>query len=453
MSNFTQDFRTQRRNYEDGNTRIGEEGRLWYDSITNTIRIGDGSTPGGIVLGGGGGGATTIGGLLDVDVTGVINGSVLKYDSGTWIIGTDNEGTTIASINDIADVNTAGVIDGSVLKYQSGTWVVGTDNAGTTIASIGDIADVDTSGIQNNSVLKYNSVSGNWEIGVDEDTDTGATNLNELTDVDTTGQTTGSLLRYSGAAWVVSNTLPSLTIDNITIDGNDISATDVDGNISLIPNGNGTVEVNSSRITGVTDPTGAQDAATKNYVDTEITSTRSYVDSEIAGLTIPGALNDLSDVNTSGASNGSVLKFSGGTWSVGTDDSGSTDLDGLSDVSTAGVFTGAVLKFNGSTWAPATDETTELDGSSIFIPEDVIRAEFESVSQNLRSYPYDLIYTGETLTSIEYTTDDSSIITKTLNYSGETLTSVTLSGATPSGIELTKTILYSGEQVIGVTYS
>lgn len=47
--NFTQDFFTSRRNYADGNIRIGEPGRLWYDSITNTIRVGD-DTPGGKVI-------------------------------------------------------------------------------------------------------------------------------------------------------------------------------------------------------------------------------------------------------------------------------------------------------------------------------------------------------------------------------------------------------------------
>jgi hypothetical protein len=53
---FTQDFLTSRRNFPDGNTRIGETGRLWYDSITNTIRISDGVTPGGIIVSGGGSG-------------------------------------------------------------------------------------------------------------------------------------------------------------------------------------------------------------------------------------------------------------------------------------------------------------------------------------------------------------------------------------------------------------
>jgi len=54
---FTQDFRTQLRKYNDGTTRIGEAGRLWYDNATRTLRVGDGSTPGGVVINTGGGGS------------------------------------------------------------------------------------------------------------------------------------------------------------------------------------------------------------------------------------------------------------------------------------------------------------------------------------------------------------------------------------------------------------
>lgn len=56
MSDFVQDFFTSRQNYADGNTRIGQLDRLWYDSITNTIRVSDGITPGGIIVSGGGSG-------------------------------------------------------------------------------------------------------------------------------------------------------------------------------------------------------------------------------------------------------------------------------------------------------------------------------------------------------------------------------------------------------------
>jgi hypothetical protein len=47
---FTQDFRTQLRKYSDGTTRVGEEGRLWYNNSDQTLRVSDGSTQGGVVL-------------------------------------------------------------------------------------------------------------------------------------------------------------------------------------------------------------------------------------------------------------------------------------------------------------------------------------------------------------------------------------------------------------------
>ena len=50
---YTQDFFTSRRNFGDGQTRIGESNRLWYDPNTNTIRISNGITPGGIIVSGG----------------------------------------------------------------------------------------------------------------------------------------------------------------------------------------------------------------------------------------------------------------------------------------------------------------------------------------------------------------------------------------------------------------
>ncbi len=61
--------------------------------------------------------------------------------------------------------------------------------------------------------------------------------------------------------------LTQLTVDNIQINGNEISSTDTNGNISLNPNGNGVVDVNSSRITNLAAPDQSTDAATKAYVD------------------------------------------------------------------------------------------------------------------------------------------------------------------------------------------
>lgn len=50
MTDFTQDLFARRRNASDGNTRVVSAGRLWYDSITNSLRVSDGHTPGGQIV-------------------------------------------------------------------------------------------------------------------------------------------------------------------------------------------------------------------------------------------------------------------------------------------------------------------------------------------------------------------------------------------------------------------
>lgn len=79
--------------------------------------------------------------------------------------------------------------------------------------------------------------------------------------------TLGSSTLNPGATTTDIAGLTSLTVDNINVNGNEITSTNTNGNISLSPNGSGVVDVNNSRISNVTDPTATQDAATKGYVD------------------------------------------------------------------------------------------------------------------------------------------------------------------------------------------
>ena len=82
MTDFVQEFFTSRQNYPDGNTRLGQLDRLWYDSITNTIRISDGITPGGIIVSGGGGGSSGYSGYSGYSGTGT--------GASNWILETSD---------------------------------------------------------------------------------------------------------------------------------------------------------------------------------------------------------------------------------------------------------------------------------------------------------------------------------------------------------------------------
>lgn len=53
-----QEFRTSRNNKIASVDYVGQDGRLWYDPVTNTIRVYDGTPGGAAVAGGGGGGGT-----------------------------------------------------------------------------------------------------------------------------------------------------------------------------------------------------------------------------------------------------------------------------------------------------------------------------------------------------------------------------------------------------------
>ena len=70
---FTQKLFTSYHPYPDGNTRIGELNRIWYDSNTNTLRIQLDSTPGGTIIGGSSNLPANANGVLYNNGTGTLN--------------------------------------------------------------------------------------------------------------------------------------------------------------------------------------------------------------------------------------------------------------------------------------------------------------------------------------------------------------------------------------------
>jgi len=67
-------------------------------------------------------------------------------------------------------------------------------------------------------------------------------------------------------------TLTALTAGTLSITTNTLSATQTNSNLVLAPNGTGTVDVSSKKITSVATPAAGTDATNKTYVDTSIQS-------------------------------------------------------------------------------------------------------------------------------------------------------------------------------------
>lgn len=85
-------------------------------------------------------------------------------------------------------------------------------------------------------------------------------------------------------------TLNTLTVDNLQINGNTISRINGTG---INFTAGGSIVVDNQKVTGVADPTAAQDVATKNYVDTQLEAKNVVLSFDITGMA-----NPTSDIQT-----------------------------------------------------------------------------------------------------------------------------------------------------------
>jgi hypothetical protein len=216
---FTQKIFSSYQPYSDGNTRIGELYRIWYDSNTNTLRIQLDDTPGGTIIGGGEGGGTAQGlTFVGDDSTGtrVSDGETLKV-TGTGGITTAVSGDTLT----ITGPNLSSYLTNSTLR------VVGDDSTGVILNNGETLKIAGTSGITTAVSGDTLTITGP-NLGsyltaeadtLDSVTDRGSTTTNGIS-VDSVTIPVGSLL--SGSGTIVANILNE-TLDSVLAHGNDRS--------------------------------------------------------------------------------------------------------------------------------------------------------------------------------------------------------------------------------------
>lgn len=351
-----------------------------YDSVNKEISFKTISQGTGIVLsennglititstGGGTGGVTDFIGLTDtpetyngssqyVKINSTNNGLIFDFIDYSEI---QNRPSIPQNINDLLDVNTDGAQNGSVLKYDSvnGLWVIGNDDTGEGVTSVSssdnaisvslptttpiltfnpENVDLDTIG----GLLNSSKITGLSQVATSGDyTDlinkpTVPENLGDLSDVNVSGAINGSILRYNGTNWVISSETGNGTVTNVSSSTNAITISNSTTTPSLTFNpGNVTLSslsgnLPSTRITGLS----------------TVSTSGSYNDLSNKP-SIPSNLNDLSDVDTSGLSTGSVLKFDGTNWVAGSD-SGSGSIP-VQDEGTQIVASPTALNFVGA---------------------------------------------------------------------------------------------------------
>jgi hypothetical protein len=157
-------------------------------------------------------------------------------------------------------------------------------HAGTTITVAGEDASTSNKGVASFATANFTVTSG----------DVAAKNI-------TLGSSTLSL----GSTTTAIAGITELTVDNLNFNGNTVTSTDTNGDIILSPNGTGKVDVSGSIITGLSEPVGATDAATKNYVDTVA-----------EGLHVHEAAH-CATTNTLAVLSGGTVTYSNGTSGVG----------------------------------------------------------------------------------------------------------------------------------------
>ena len=300
--------------------------------------------------------------LVDVNAAGAAVQQIIKFNGTSWVLDTDVVSTSFS-------VQTNPASGGGALSYNNSTAVFqytppDLSNFLTSLGSVGGHTDVTITSPQNDHVLKWNGTA--WVNSPENQTIVNS--FVGLNDTPSTFTANKWLKVNAGGTALEWSDVPQLTVNSINNIG-DVSLLNVQNNQLLKWDGSNWVNFTPNYLTSYTETDPSVPTWVKNITQANINTWNAKSD--------VSALNDLSDVNTTGAADTKILKHNGTQWVVA-DDAGSvqsdwsqstssaddfiknkptlvTSLNGLSDVNTTGAATNKILKYNGTQWVVADD--------------------------------------------------------------------------------------------------
>lgn len=283
---------------------------------------------------------------------------------GSGVISFDNENLTTTGSMTAGSFGSSGAVTGASLVASSGGNTT-TITPGSIVSSTGQVSFDDENLVTTGAVTAGSFVRGSLTIGAASITDTSGS----ISFADENLSTTGTL-----SAGAITGT--QLNVDNLRLDGNTLSVTQVDGTLIVAANGVGIVDIQSAMttigqtVTGVLSVTGQVNADNLRLDGNTISATNANGDlvlspagsgalySSAKFLPSADGTLDIGGVAARFQSLYLTTSISDGTTAIS-----SATLQSLRDIN-VGVASGMSIFWNGSKWVASIPDT-EVDHGTI----------------------------------------------------------------------------------------